>query len=225
MDIRDRLALALDVDDLVAATRWADELKQWFGVAKVGLELWAAAGPDAVVSLVDRDYRVFLDVKLHDIPTTVGRAARVLGTLGPSYVTIHAAGGVDMLRAGVEGLAEGAASVGLAAPRVLAVTILTSETNAPADTLTQRVEWAVEAGCGGFVCAAGEVRRAKAIAPDLLAVVPGIRTGGTPTHDQARPATPQEAFEAGADIIVVGRTVTAASDRPAAAAALVGGLA
>src|SRR6185369_12009034 len=128
MELRDRLILALDVDDLVAATRWVDELKPWFGVAKIGLELWAAAGPDAVVSIVDRGYRVFLDVKLHDIPTTVGRAARVLGTLGPSYVTIHAAGGVDMLRAGVEGLAEGADRVGAATPKVLAVTILTSDT-------------------------------------------------------------------------------------------------
>jgi len=221
MEPRDRFALALDVDDLVLATRWADELKPWFGVAKVGLELWAAAGPDAVVSMADRGFRVFLDAKLHDIPTTVGRAARVLGTLGPSYVTIHAAGGVAMLRAGVEGLAEGAARVGLPAPAVLAVTILTSEQDAPPQTLTQRVEWALESGCGGFVCAAGEVQRAKEIAPRLLAVVPGIRMGGSPQNDQARASTPGEAFAAGADVIVVGRTVTAASDRAAAAAALV----
>ena len=221
MEPRDRFALALDVDDLVLATRWADELKPWFGVAKVGLELWAAAGPDAVVSMADRGFRVFLDAKLHDIPTTVGRAARVLGTLGPSYVTIHAAGGVAMLRAGVEGLAEGAARVGLPAPAVLAVTILTSEQDAPPQTLTQRVEWALESGCGGFVCAAGEVQRAKEIAPRLLAVVPGIRMGGSPSNDQARASTPEEAFAAGADVIVVGRTVTAASDRAAAAAALV----
>src|SRR5688572_9628849 len=111
METRDRFVLALDVDDLVVATRWADELKPWFGVAKVGLELWAAAGPDAVVSLVDLGYRVFLDVNLHDIPTSVERAARVLGALGSSYVTIHGAGGLAMLRAGVEGLADGAASV------------------------------------------------------------------------------------------------------------------
>ena len=225
MEPRDRFALALDVDDLVVATRWADELKPWFGVAKIGLELWAAAGPDAVVSLVDRGYRVFLDVKMHDIPTTVGRAAKVLGALGPSYVTIHAAGGVDMLHAGVEGLAEGARGAGLTAPGALGVTILTSDSDVLPETLTQRVEWSAKAGCAGFVCAAGEVARAKSVAPDLLAVVPGIRTGGSPTHDQARPATPQEAFDAGADLIVVGRTVTAASDRAAAAAALVGALA
>src|SRR5438128_8065865 len=110
MEARDRFALALDIDDLVLATRWADELRPWFGVAKVGLELWAAAGPEAVVSIVDSGYKVFLDLKLHDIPTTVERTGRVLGDLGPTYVTIHGAGGVDMLRAGAEGLAQGAAS-------------------------------------------------------------------------------------------------------------------
>src|SRR5436190_9835316 len=225
MELRDRLILALDIDDLVAATRMADELKPWFGVAKVGLELWAAAGPDAVVSIIDRGYKVMLDVKLHDIPTTVERTGRVLGDLGPTYVTIHAAGGVDMLRAGVEGLAEGAASVGLPAPMVLAVTILTSDTEAPPEVMAQRLAWAREAKCAGFVCAAAEVKAAKRQEPDLLAVVPGIRTDGTPAHDQARAATPDKAFANGADLIVVGRTVTAAKDSAAAAAALVEALA
>src|SRR2546421_11167154 len=116
MEARDRFALALDIDDLVLATRWADELRPWFGVAKIGLELWAAAGPDAVVSLVDRGYRVFLDMKMHDIPTTVGRAAKVLGALGPSYVTIHAAGGGDPLPAGAVWPAPGARGVRLSVP-------------------------------------------------------------------------------------------------------------
>src|SRR3954451_10685331 len=221
MEIRDRLALALDVDDLVVATRMADELQPWFGVAKVGLELWAAAGPEAVVAIIDCGYKVFLDVKLHDIPTTVERAARVIGDLGPSYVTMHGAGGIDMLRAGVEGLAAGASSVGLPDPIALAVTVLTSDKTAPPETMAQRLAWAREAKCGGFVCAAAEVRDAKRQEPQLLAVVPGIRTGGTPTHDQARAATPEEAFANGADLIVVGRTVTQASDRAAAAVALV----
>jgi orotidine-5'-phosphate decarboxylase len=221
MEVRDRLALALDVDDMVVATRWADELKPWFGIAKVGLELWASDGPDAVVSLVDRGYRVFLDAKLHDIPTTVNKAARVLGALGASFVTMHASGGVDMLRAGVEGLVEGAKSAGLAVPTVLAVTVLTSDREAPPETMAQRLGWAVDAGCGGFVCAAGEVAEAKRLAPDLVAVVPGIRMPGTPTHDQARAATPHDAFANGADVLVIGRTVTGASDRAAAAAALV----
>src|ERR1700736_2405040 len=102
--IRDRLALALDVDDPVEATRLVRELKPWFGVAKVGLELFSASGADGVLSIADEGMRVFVDLKLHDIPTTVGRACRVLGALGVSYLTMHAARGVPMLRAGVEGL-------------------------------------------------------------------------------------------------------------------------
>jgi orotidine-5'-phosphate decarboxylase len=218
---RDRLALALDVDDLVAATRLVRELKDWFGVAKAGLELYAAAGPDAVFALLEQDCRVFLDVKLHDIPTTVARAARVIGAFGASFLTLHAAGGVEMLRAGVEGLAEGAARAGLQAPVALAVTILTSDGAAPSDVLSEHVRLAVEAGCGGVVCAAADVARVKSLAPQLLAVVPGIRLAGEPRHDQARVATPAEALAAGADILVIGRAVTAAPDHAAAAAALV----
>src|ERR1700730_19368157 len=125
--LRDRLALVLDVDDLVAATRLARELKPWFGVAKVGLELFSASGTDAVVDMLEQDYKVFLDLKLHDIPTTVERASRVLGAIGVSYLTMHAFGGVPMLKAGVAGLAEGAAGAGLDAPVALAVTILTRD--------------------------------------------------------------------------------------------------
>src|SRR5438105_1018578 len=87
--VRDRLALALDTDDLVVALRWAKELQPWFGVMKVGLELFSAAGPDAVASMADHGFKVFLDMKLYDIPTTVRRAARLLGELGATYVTLH----------------------------------------------------------------------------------------------------------------------------------------
>ena len=100
-DPRDRLALALDVDDLVLALRLARRLRPWFGVAKVGLELFAAAGPEAVSALTDEGYRVFLDLKLHDIPTTVRRAARVIGGLGVAYTTVHTPGGEAMVRAAV----------------------------------------------------------------------------------------------------------------------------
>ena len=103
-DVRRRLALVLDLDDLVAARRLAQTLRPWFGVAKVGLELYSAAGPEAIESMVELGYEVFVDLKLHDIPTTVGKASTVLGSLGASYVTMHAHGGVPMLQAGVEGL-------------------------------------------------------------------------------------------------------------------------
>src|ERR1700693_5162568 len=134
-DLPHPLALTLNADDLDAPSRLARELRPCFAVAKVGLELFSAAGADAVVAMMDEGYRVLLDLKLHDIPTTVARASRVLGSFGVSYLTMHASGGVPMLRAGVEGLAEGAARAGLEPPVAVAVTVLTSDTVAPANVL------------------------------------------------------------------------------------------
>lgn len=220
-EIRTRLALVLDLDDLVPAMRLARGLRPYFGVAKVGLELYAAAGPDAISSLMDLDYDVFVDLKLLDIPTTVGKAARVLGALGARYLTMHARGDAPMLQAGVEGLREGAARAGLPDPYALAVTVLTSDTGAPPHIFPHRVALAAEAGCGGIVCAASDLAEARQLAPRMLRVVPGIRRAGTDVHDQARAATPRAAFDGGADLLVVGRTVTEADDPVAAAAALV----
>src|SRR5205807_7116508 len=217
-DLRERMALALDVDDLVAALRTARNLRPWFGVAKVGLELFIASGPEAIGALSQLGYKVFLDLKLDDIPNTVNRAARIAGSLGVSYLTVHARGGVTMLKAGVPGLREGAEAARLPEPRALAVTVLTSDDDAPPHILGQRVAAAAEAGCDGIVCAASDVREAKKLMPKLLAVVPGIRPAGADAHDQARSATPQEALEAGADMLVVGRAVTSA-EAPAVAAA------
>ena len=129
---RDHLALALDVGDLDAAVAVAQRVQPWFGVAKVGFELYAEAGPAAFDALRDKGFRVFADLKLHDIPTTVGRAARALGRRGIDFLNFHAAGGVDMLRAGVEGLADGAREAGHARPLALAVTVLTSDPNVDA---------------------------------------------------------------------------------------------
>src|SRR4051794_40337666 len=121
MEARDRFALALDVDDLVAAGRLAKELRPYFGVAKVGLELFTAHGPDAVMAISELGYKVFLDLKMLDIPTTVEKAARVAGALGVSYLTMHAFGGVAMLQAGVEGLRAGAQAAGAPEPVGLGV--------------------------------------------------------------------------------------------------------
>jgi orotidine-5'-phosphate decarboxylase len=224
---RDRLALALDVDDLAVAVALADRLHPWFGVVKVGLELFTAAGPAAVEALAAPGRRVFLDLKLHDIPTTVGKAARQVGRLGAGYVTLHTAGGVDMLRAGVDGLEAGAAEAGFDRPVALGVTVLTSDPDASA--FPARLDVAVAGGCGGVVCSVRElpaVLRYRGTPPNprvgsrLLAVVPGIRLPGGATHDQARVGTPAEAIAAGADLLVVGRAVTGAPDPEAAAAAL-----
>jgi orotidine-5'-phosphate decarboxylase len=219
--VRDRLALALDVDDVVVARRLARELSPWFATVKIGLELFSAAGPDVVQQMIDDGYRVFLDLKLADIPNTVNKAARVLGALGVSYLTMHAFAGAAMLRAGVDGLGEGAARAGLPTPAALAVTVLTSDADAPPHILGQRVAVAAQARCAGVVCAASDVAEAKLLAPNLLAVVPGIRPLGVPSDDQTRAATPAEALAAGADLLVVGRAVTSAPDREAAAAAIV----
>jgi orotidine-5'-phosphate decarboxylase len=218
--MRDRLAIVLDVDDLVLAQRLARQLKSWFGVAKVGLELYSAAGPESVTAMVDEGYQVMLDLKFHDIPTTVRKAARVVGALGVTYLTLHAQSGAVMLRAGVDGLRDGAEAAGLPPPTALGVTILTSDSDAPPHILSKRVAASVEGGCGGIVCAAADVREAKQLAPRMLAVVPGIRPAATDRHDQARAATPQQALDAGADILVIGRAVTAAPDPAKAAAAL-----
>ncbi len=222
--VRAQLAISLDVDDAVAALRLAKELRPWFGVAKVGLELYSAAGPDIVGALTEMGFEVFADLKFHDIPTTVGRAARVVGALGASYLNFHAAGGTAMLAAGVEGLVAGAEGAGLPAPVALAVTVLTSEAEAPHELLMARVRAGIDGGCGGVVCAATDVAAVKAECADLVAVVPGIRPPGTPVDDQARMGTPAEAIAAGADILVIGRAVTATDDPAAAAAAIAASL-
>ena len=219
-EVRRRLALALDVDDLVEAMRLAVSLRPWFGVAKVGLELFSSDGPEAIGALRALGYQVFLDLKLFDIPTTVQRSTMVLGSLGGEYLTLHALGGVDMLRAGVEGLHEGAARAGLPDPCALAVTVLTSDDSAPPHIVPNRVRLALEGGCGGLVLAAEDLQTARELAPRLKRVVPGIRLSGEARHDQARAASPQEAAANGADLLVIGRAVTKADDPRAAAAAI-----
>lgn len=215
MDVRSKLALAIDVSDLDYAEQLAKEVAPWFGVAKVGLELYSAAGPEAIVRMRALDLDVFADIKLHDIPTTVGRAARVLGRHGVRYLNFHAAGGVEMLRAGVEGLAEGALDGGHAPPIPIAVTVLTSDPDTSA--FDARLAAAIESGCGGVVCSVQEIERVHALRPDFVTIVPGVRFADGAQHDQARVGTPEGVARAGGDVLVIGRAVTQADDRRAAA--------
>lgn len=224
-ELRSKMALALDVDDLVQALRLARQLSPWFGVVKVGLELYSAAGPDAVGSLADKGFDVFLDLKLHDIPTTVGKAARVCGALGVKYLTMHAHGGSAMLRAGVEGLTEGAQSAELPKPDALAVTVLTSDADAPDHIVPNRLRLAVESGCTGIICSAPDLKTVRELAPRTMRVVPGIRAAGSEKHDQPKAVTPSEALNEGADLLVIGRAVTLAEDPAKAAAELFSDLA
>ena len=214
-DVRNRLALALDVPDLDRAEQLAKEVSPWFGVAKVGLELYSAAGPEAIARMRALDLEVFADIKLHDIPTTVGRAARVFGRQGVRYLNFHAAGGVEMLRAGVEGLAEGTADAGDAPAIPIAVTVLTSDADARA--FDERLARAIEAGCGGVVCSVEEVERVHARRPDFLTIVPGVRFADGALHDQARVGTPERVARAGGNLLVLGRAVTGADDPRTAA--------
>jgi len=219
--LRSRMVLALDVDDLVVARRLARQLRPFFGTMKVGFELYSAAGPEAISLLAGMGVDVFCDIKLLDIPNTVGRAARVFGALGARYLTLHTAGGAPMLRAGVEGLREGAAGADLPEPVAMGVTVLTSEPEASPHLLHQRVTAGLDGGCGGFVCAVPDVETIRQIVPTAVLATPGIRPEGSAIDDQGRVATPREALDAGADLLVVGRPVTLADDPVAAARALV----
>ncbi|SUD49590.1 Orotidine 5'-phosphate decarboxylase [Nocardia otitidiscaviarum] len=214
---RDHLAIALDTADIDTAVAIARAVQPHIAIAKVGLQLFSAAGRDAVKAVQDTGMDVFLDVKLHDIPNTVRGASVALGNLGVRYLTVHAAGGEKMLRAAVDGLAEGAAQANQPTPTVLAVTILTSEPNATPALLTERLTAAVTAECGGIVCAATDLALIRETAPQITTVVPGIRPAGSPVHDQARVATPAEAIHHGADILVIGRAVTSADNIATAA--------
>ena len=219
-NIRNRLAVALDTSDLSTALTIAKEVQPNIGIAKIGLQLFSAAGHQAVQAMQDIGMTVFLDIKLHDIPNTVLGASRVIGSLGVRYTTVHAAGGEAMLRAAVNGLREGATDAGLPTPTALAVTVLTSEPNASPELLSQRLATAVTADCGGIVCAATDLPIIRQTDPGIVTVVPGIRPAGVPTHDQGRVATPAEAIRNGASILVIGRAVTAANDPGSAAEAI-----
>ena len=144
----------------------------------------------------------------------------MLGALGARWVNAHAAGGTDMLRAFVEGLHEGAADAGLAEPVALAVTVLTSDRDAPPALLAERAGLAAAAGCGGVVCAVPDIATIRGVEPGLRCVTPGIRPADASADDQSRVATPAQAARAGSDLLVVGRPITGAADPAAAAAAI-----
>ncbi len=215
-EVRDRLALPLDVGDLDAALAMAQRVAPWFGIAKVGYELYAEAGPVAFDRLHDLGFTVFCDLKLHDIPNTVERGAAALARHGVRYLNAHAAGGREMLRAFVAGAGRGAEEAGLPMPVTLAVTVLTSDADASA--FDARLAVARDSGCTGVVCSGWELAQVREAG--LRSMVPGIRPAGASADDQSRIMTPGAAIRAGADWLVIGRPVTAAPDPEAVAAAI-----
>jgi orotidine-5'-phosphate decarboxylase len=222
---KDRLAVALDLPDGDQAMQLVDRLGntcQWF---KVGMELYYAAGNKIVQQLRDRGFKVFLDLKLHDIPNTVAGAVRSATHAGASLLTIHASGGAAMMTAATE------AAAALGSPRLLAVTVLTSmDANelagigisaSPADQVLRLAKLAQKSGIDGMVCSAEEVAiLRKETGPQTLLVIPGIRPAGSAVEDQKRIATPAQAIVDGASLLVVGRPITRAVDPAAAARAI-----
>lgn len=211
--------LALDAPSADAARVLLARVGPGVEWVKVGLQLFTAAGPDLVRALRDEGLRVFLDLKLHDIPHTVEMAVRAAAGVGAELLTVHASGGAAMLRAAR--LATGEPGRG---PQLFAVTVLTSLADAElrrswgtAEGVAAAAErlagLAAEQGMDGVVCSVAEVERVRAAAGATLRVLtPGIRLAGDAAGDQTRIATPGEAARCGADYVVIGRSVTAAAD-------------
>ncbi|MDL2716155.1 MAG: orotidine-5'-phosphate decarboxylase [Acidobacteriota bacterium] len=229
---RGRLAVALDLPDGAQILAMARRVAPEAGFLKLGLEAFVAEGPSLVREIARSRAGVFLDLKLHDIPNTVGRSAAAAVRTGATIVNCHAAGGAEMMKAFGEDGRAAAAKAGLPAPRLIAVTILTSLdaaavhavglTGSPREAALRLAVLAQSAGLDGVVCSAEEITAIRAACGrDFLLVVPGVRPTGAASGDQKRVATPGEAIRAGADVLVVGRPITGAPDPAVAARAIV----
>jgi len=220
--------VALDTTEPAVATDLCRRLAGRVGGIKFGLEFFTANGPAGVEAARDANLPLFIDLKLHDIPNTVAAAMRAVARLGVAVTTLHAAGGHEMIRAAVAAGRDTAAGLGLSPPKVVAVTVLTSLDRAAAeavgfhgaieDQVRRLARVAQEAGADGVVCSPLEIEAVRAeCGPDFTLVVPGIRPSWSELGDQKRVLGPAEAQALGADLLVIGRPITAAAD-PAAAA-------
>lgn len=218
------IVLALDAPDLGTMRAWASAAAPHVSVMKVGLEVFCRDGRAAVETVRELPIRreIFLDLKLHDIPATVGKATAALGDIAPEYLTVHASGGPAMVAAAVA-----------AAPqtRITAVTVLTSLSaedlrglgvhGSPTSVAVEWARLAVDAGARAIVCSPHEVAEIRAaVGPTVHLITPGVRPAGAAQDDQARVATPSEAISWGADLVVIGRPITGAADPGAAARAI-----
>lgn len=222
------IAVALDAPDLATAREWATAVAPHVQVVKVGLEVFLRDGHDAVhVAREASGCDIFLDVKLHDIPATVAGAAHSVAKLAPKYLTVHASGGQDMVKAAVEALPE---------TYVTAVTILTSLSqdqlaamgwNGSAQDIAKRLATqSVAAGARAIVCSPQEVAAVRAeVGPETILITPGVRPAGSDAGDQKRIATPEQALSDGANLLVIGRPITAAGNIAEAAATIASNIA
>lgn len=217
-----RIIVALDFPEAAPALALAGRLNPALCKLKVGKELFVAAGPQLVQALVEQGYEVFLDLKFHDIPTTVAQACKAAARLGVWMLNVHASGGLAMMRAAREAI-----ETFDLRPRLIAVTVLTSLARPdlaaigldlpPEEQVMRLAHLAHEAGLDGVVCSAMEAERLRReMGPAFLLVTPGIRPAGSQGDDQRRVLTPIQALSAGADYLVVGRPITRAPDPVAA---------
>ncbi len=214
--------VAIDTPDLNRARTIASRVRNHVGGIKLGLEFFCANGRQGIRDMAELGVPIFLDLKLHDIPNTVGKAVQALRPLSPAILTVHAAGGQAML--------EDAKAAAPSGTKVIAVTVLTSldgndlqSIGVGGDAHEQVIrltELARAAGLDGVVCSGNEVGAAKKIWPDGFFVVPGVRPANSHTGDQKRVMTPRAALDAGASILVVGRPITQATDPDQAARAI-----
>jgi orotidine-5'-phosphate decarboxylase len=206
--------VAIDTPDIHRAVALARDVRGNAGGVKLGLEFFCANGEEGVLRIAEGELPVFLDLKLHDIPNTVEKAVATLAHLQPAILTVHAAGGHEMLKA--------AKAAAAASTKVVAVTMLTSLDEgdlramgieaSPSEQVLRLAEIAREAGVDGIVCSGNEVAQAKAAWPDGFFVVPGVRPAGADVADQKRVVTPRQALDDGASVIVIGRPITGAPD-------------
>ena len=220
------IAVALDGKDLATISMWASAVAPHVSTLKVGLETYLRDGASAISAVQATDCALFLDLKLHDIPNTVAGAARSVARFCPDFLTVHALGGAAMISAAAEALPD---------TRITAVTILTSMDAAglrsigidatPLDAAVRLADLAVAAGARAIVCSPLEVAAIRSVvSADIVLITPGVRPLGADAGDQKRIATPQQALADGADLVVIGRPITAAANPALAAEDLARGL-
>jgi len=228
MKPKDRICLALDVDDRKKAIALVEELHKYVGVYKIN-SLFNEEGPAIVREVIKKGGKVFLDLKYHDIPNTVANYAKAATKMGVFMFNIHASGGLAMMKAAAEAVKETAEELRIKKPLVLGVTVLTSidqdalnsQLNVEGEVEQQVVHLALlakKAGLDGVVCSPKEIKAIrKACGNDFVIVTPGIRPAWSATDDQKRITTPKDAVEAGADYLVIGRPIRNALDKADAA--------
>lgn len=232
--VREKLIVALDVESADEARRMFDALRDMAGMFKIGSRLFTASGPAIVRELVAAGGRVFLDLKFHDIPDVVAAACGAAAQLGVSLLTIHAAGGGEMMRRATAACAEAAARAGVARPAVVAVTVLTSsneatlaeagvEVSSTVEQVLKLARLAESCGADGVVASPHEIApvREAVRRRGFIIVTPGVRPRDAAHDDQKRVMTPGEAIGAGADFLVVGRSILRAPDPRRAAQAII----